>query len=100
MADDWSDILQDGIVMDCSTLSISYAVNGLATVSFTVYTPRADGPPYDPSGPGFEICIGGTTFNGWINEMSLSPNSEIEFFEWRVTATAIGCKKGPCNDGC
>lgn len=100
MADDWSDILVDGMVMDCSTISINFAVNGLATVSFTVYTPRADGTPYDSDGPGFEICVGGTTVKGWINEMSLSPSNELEFFEWKVTATGIGCKGAPCSEGC
>lgn len=97
---EWDDLLQDGMLVDCSTIAVSYAANGLATVSFMVYTPRADGPPYSPTGPGFELCIGGVTFKGWITQMSLSPNSEIELFEWRVTATAIGCKEEPCNAGC
>lgn len=97
---EWSDLLQDGMLVDCSTISLSYPPRGLATVSFMVYTETADDLPYSPTGPGFELCIGGVTFKGWITQMSLSPNSEIELQEWRITATAIGCKKEPCNAGC
>lgn len=97
---EWEDLLQDGMIVDCSSISVNYTANGLATVSFLVYTLREDGVPYDTDGPGFELCIGGTTFNGWITAMELSPNSEIELHEWRCTATCIGCKGQPCNAGC
>jgi hypothetical protein len=100
MAEDWSDILIDGMIMDCSTISVNYATNGLATISFTVYTPQADGVPYDSDGPGFNMCIGGVQFTGWITEMRLSPSNELEFFEWSVSAQGIGCKSSDCSQGC
>lgn len=95
------DLLQDDMIVDCSSISISYAPTGLATISFTVFTLRSGGVPYDTDGPGFEMCIGGVTFNGWINSMELNANSDAaDFFEWKVSAVAIGCKKDPCSSGC
>jgi hypothetical protein len=99
MATDWSEYLVDGMIVDCSTISINYSAYGLATVTFTVYVPKGN-VPYDEDGPGFELCIGGVTFFGWVTSMDLSPNSDLDLNEWKVTATAIGCKKGPCNEGC
>lgn len=95
------DLLLDGMIVDCSSIAVSYTPNGLASITFTAFTPRSAGTPYDPDGPGFNLCIGGVTFDGWINDMSLNGSSDAaDYFEWRVSATAIGCKKGPCNQGC
>ncbi len=88
-----ADPTTDNEFFDCSSLSISYAANGLATISFTIYRPKEDGPPYT-SESGFEISAGGVTFKGYVLEQSLVPASEIEYNEWRVTAIAIGCKSG------
>jgi hypothetical protein len=76
---------------DCSSLSISYAPTGLATISFTVYRDRSSGAPYQLGGPGFEINAGGVLFKGWVQEQSLVPASDVKMSEWRVTAIAIGC---------
>jgi hypothetical protein len=96
-----SDLLLDNMIVDCASISISYAANGLASVTFTAFTPKEAGPPYDPDGPGFNLCIGGVTFDGWINDMSLNASSDLaDYLEWRVTAVAVGCRKEPCSQGC
>jgi hypothetical protein len=79
---------------DCSSLSISFARNGLASISFTVFRPKDAGPPYTTGGPGFEIDAGGTHFKGYVMGQDLIPASDILMNEWRVTAVAIGCKQG------
>jgi hypothetical protein len=76
---------------DCSSLSISYAPTGLATISFTTYRAKADGAPYQAGGPGFEIDAGGVHFKGFVQEQTLIPASDIKMNEWRITAIAIGC---------
>ena len=95
------DLLLDGMIVDCSTISVAFSANGLATVTFTAYTPRGTGPPYSSDGPGFELCIGGTNFKGWINSMSLNGAAEVaDYLEWKVSAISVGCKNVPCNEGC
>jgi hypothetical protein len=84
--------MADESFLDCSTLSISYQSNGLASISFTVYTKRGDGAPYIPGGPGLELRAGGIQFKGFILEQSLAPASETDFDEYRVSAIAIGQK--------
>lgn len=77
--DEWEDLI-DGEIFDCSSLSISYQTNGLAQISFTVYRPKENGIPYEPGGPGFELCAGGINFTGWVNDQTLVPSSESFFF--------------------
>jgi hypothetical protein len=78
--------------MDCSSLSISYAATGLASVSLTVYTKVGATTPYTLGGPGFELTAGGITFKGFILEQQLNPANEVEYNEYRVTAVAFGKK--------
>lgn len=78
--------------LDCSTLSISYQPNGLASISMTIYTKQGDGAPYVPGGPGLELTAGGIRFKGFILEQSLAPASETDYDEYRVSAIAIGQK--------
>jgi hypothetical protein len=85
---------------DCSTLQINYAANGLASISFTVYRPKADGAPYSGGDAGFEVDAGGTHFKGFVLEQTLVPASDILMNEWRVTAVAIGCKGGALTTKC
>lgn len=80
--------------MDCSTLSISYQSNGLASISFTIYTPRTSSAPYVPGGPGLEINAGGVTFKGFVLEQSLVPASEVLYLEWKISGIALGTKTG------
>jgi hypothetical protein len=87
-------------VMDCSTISITYQVNGLANITMTVYRPKADGPPYSKGGPGFEMLIGGIRFKGFVTEQTLVPATEVDDNEWRVSATAIGCKDNGTLTAC
>lgn len=96
MADEWSELIE-GEVLDCSSISISYQANGLAQVSFTVFRPEENGPPYSTGGPGFELCAGGVQFKGWVTQQTMNPSADIDFIEWQVSAIAIGCKN---EDGC
>jgi hypothetical protein len=79
----------EGMIVDCSTISIQYAVNGIATVSFVVYT-EADTQPYSNNSGVFDFDIAGVHFQGYVNNMDLSPAVDSEYSEWKVTATAVG----------
>ena len=86
---------------DCSTLNVSFARNGLATITFTLFYPKDKGPPYVKGGPGLEMDIGGTHFKGFVMSQDILPASDILMNEWRVTAIAIGCKQGAnISSGC
>lgn len=80
--------------MDCTTLSISYQANGLASISVTIYSKTGDDLPYKLGGPGFQLTAGGVLFKGFIMEQSLAPNSDLEssWIEWRLSAIALGKK--------
>lgn len=98
--DEWEDLI-DGEIFDCSSLSIAYQTTGIAQISFTVYRPKDEGLPYTAGGPGFELCAGGVNFKGWVNDQTLVPDSDSDFYEWRVSAEAIGCKvEGGCASEC
>ena len=100
MADEWEDLI-NGEIFDCSSLSISYPVQGLAQISFTVYRPREDGVPYTQGGPEFELCAGGVNYTGWVTDQTLGASDEFELLEWRVSAEAIGCKiENGCGANC
>ena len=71
------------MILDCGTLSISYAVNGLATLSFTVYTSDTT-PPYTEA---ISLSIGNKTFTGYVTGMDMVAASDTVFNEWKVTAT-------------
>jgi hypothetical protein len=85
-------VQDDGEIFDCSSLSIAYAANGLATISFVVYRDKIDGSPYSGGNASFTINAGGVEFKGYVIDQSLIPASDIKKNEWRVTAIAIGCK--------
>jgi hypothetical protein len=85
-------VTTDQDILDCSTISISYQINGLANISFTVYRPITSGPPYSKGGPGFELVAGGVRFKGFVTSQNLIPASDVLENMWSVTAVAIGCK--------
>ena len=84
----------DGFFLDCSTLSISYQPNGLASISMTLYSLTGSDLPYGPGGPGFNLIAGGVQFKGFILEQSLAPNSELDsaWVEYHVSVIALGKK--------
>lgn len=78
--------------LDCSTLNISYAVNGLATVSFTVVSTNpvpGQTPPRDYS----QFTFGGVDFVGFVTQIDSSPipASAPTVYEHKFTLTMIGC---------
>lgn len=85
----WDSVLVDGMVVDCSTISISYAANGLATLSVTVYTKSQT--PYSGNA-GLDLSLGGVRFVGWVTQIALVPSSDLELAEWKVSAVGIGQK--------
>lgn len=96
---DWAAI--DGEVLDCSTLSISYQSNGLASISFSIYKKIEDGVPFNTGSAGLDMCAGGVRFKGLITDQSLVPSTEMaNANEWKVTAIAIGCRDPDCGSPC
>lgn len=73
--------------IDCTSLSISYDVMGIATVNFTVVRNNAEWPSADIMN---SIEAGGRTFTGYVTNASIT---QIPFtsswFETRVTLITI-----------
>ena len=66
--------------IDCTSLSISYDVMGLATVTYTVVHDTAGFVVYD------SITAGGQTFDGYIMNASMNPLPGTEgWFETMAT---------------
>jgi hypothetical protein len=73
--------------IDCTSLSISYDVMGIATVNFTVVRNDANWPSSSVLN---DIEAGGRTFSGYVTNASISqiPFTN-EWFETRVTLISI-----------
>jgi len=82
----------DDPIVDCSTISISYQVNGLANISMSIFYGKDKGPPYTEDGPGFELVVGGVRFKGFVTSQNLVPASDVRLNAWNVSAIAIGCR--------
>lgn len=80
----------DSSVMDCPSLTISYAANGLATVNFTIYMYPGTGFPYTSNGPGFTMQVSDVGLKGYVTEQTVSPASEVLWDEYKVTAICVG----------
>lgn len=78
--------------LDCSTLSISYAQNGLANVSFTVVSTEPV-PGVNPPRVFTELTFGGVDFKGWVTQLesSVIPASIPVVYEHKFVMTAVGC---------
>ncbi len=78
--------------IDCPSISISYASNGLATVSFTVVSTE-DVPGINPVRNYTDLTFGGINFNGFITNLTtqIIPGSIPVVFEHRFTETMTGC---------
>jgi hypothetical protein len=67
--------------IECTSLSISYDILGVATVTYTVIT----------DSPGFEgqlkksITAGGQTFTGYITNANINPIPNTEWYELHAT---------------
>ena len=78
--------------IDCSTLNISYAVNGLATLSFTVVSTSdllgsISGRDYT------QLSFGGIDYKGFITQIESAPieASIPTTFEHRISLVGTGC---------
>jgi hypothetical protein len=87
-------------IVDCSTISISYQVTGLANVSLTIYRKVEDGPPFTAGGPGFNIVAGNVRFKGYVTSQKFVPATDVRYNTWVVTAVCIGCRETGNLQGC
>src|SRR5262245_6045720 len=78
--------------IQCDTINIQYAVNGLATVSFTVVSTSnilssISGRDYT------QLTFGGIDFKAFITQVELAPipASIPTVWEHRITLVATGC---------
>jgi len=78
--------------IDCSTISIQYQQNGLATVSMTVVS-TFQIPGLNPPRDFTQLTFGGIDFKGFITQLSSSiiPASIPSVFEHRFTLISTGC---------
>jgi hypothetical protein len=78
--------------IDCATISISYQVNGLATVSFTVVATQ-DVPGVTPPRDYTQLTFGGVDFKGFVTQLdtTIIPASIPTVFEHKFTLTMTGC---------
>jgi hypothetical protein len=78
--------------IDCPTINISYASNGLATVSFTVVS-TTDTPGVTPFRDYTDLTFGGINFKGFVTSLTtqIIPGSIPSVFEHRFTETMTGC---------
>lgn len=78
--------------IDCSTISISYDCNGLATVSFTVVSTEQE-PGVNPPRDYTQHTFGGVNFKGFITQVdsSIIPASVPTVWEHRISLFATGC---------
>ena len=83
---------EDFEFIDCSTISISYQVNGLATVSFTVVSTQ-DVPGVTPPRDYTQLTFGGVDFKGFVTQLdtTIIPASIPTVFEHKFTLTMTGC---------
>ena len=75
----WTPALGEISFIDCTSLSISYDIMGIATVSYTIVS----------NTPGFKyytiIKAGGRTFTGYVANASLRQIPETNWYESNVT---------------
>ena len=88
--------------IDCSSVSISYEITGIATISFTVVSTSKDIDlsKYVTVSFGSNAGIrttgsfssGEVTYSGIINGYELNPISKTNVYEHKITLLAWGCK--------
>lgn len=78
--------------IDCSSIQISYAQNGLATVSMTVVSTEPV-PGINPPRVFTELTFGGVDFKGWVTQLesNVIPASIPVVYEHKFVMTAVGC---------
>jgi len=78
--------------IDCSSISISYQVNGLATVNFTVVSTEQE-PGVTPPRDYTQLTFGEVDFKGFVTELSsgVIPASIPTVWEHRFSLIMTGC---------
>lgn len=78
--------------LDCASLNISYAQNGLATISFTVVSTEIL-PGVTPPRDFTQHTFGGIDFKGFVTGLSSAPilGSIPTVFEHRFSIMGTGC---------
>lgn len=79
-------IYDDFEFIDCQTLNISYDVRGIATISFSVVTPREELQENYTS-----LIFGGVNFKCFVNNVTISkiPGTLVNNFQMQLTG--FGC---------
>lgn len=72
--------------IDCTSLSISYDVMGLATVNFVVVRDEAGFPSNDFMN---YISAGSRTFEGYVTSINITPINNTSWYEAHVTLIAL-----------
>ena len=72
--------------IDCSTISISYNVRGIANVGFTVVSTKQQ-----LLNDYTNLVFGGVRFKGFITAVDINPIPGTLVFEIRLTIIAFGC---------
>lgn len=78
--------------LDCSTVNISYQVNGLATLNFTVVSTEPV-PGVNPPRDYTQHTFGGVDFKGFITQVTsqVIPGSIPTVFEHQFSLIVTGC---------
>ena len=73
--------------IECSSLSISYDVLGIATVSFTVVANHneVDLSGYTEISPTATISVGDITFTGYLTSVQVKPITGTTWYEYSVS---------------
>lgn len=74
--------------IDCSTLSISYDILGIATLGFTVIASQAQ--PINTQAY-TDLSFGGVNFTGHITDLSIRRITGTIVFEHQYSVTGVGC---------
>lgn len=71
--------------IECTSLSVSYDITGMATISYTVMADSSGMKAYNT------ISVGGQTFSGYVTSASVSivPRTDANFAGWYRTQVTL-----------
>lgn len=75
--------------IDCTTVSVSYDVLGVATVGFTVVAAQAQ--PINPQ-VYTDLTFGGVNFTGYISSLTVRKIPGTVVYEHQYSLSGVGCK--------
>jgi hypothetical protein len=74
--------------IDCTSLSISYDILGVATLGFTVVAAQAQ--PINPT-VYTDLTFGGIKFTGYISNLTVRKIPGTIVYEHQYSVTGVGC---------